>query len=206
MGKSENKTIFLSFDVTKSVIFDNEVVTTKRTERLIFMSWQRTHLQNSSYRQKSDSTLRIRRTNFIYKDGQNNSLCLGYYDKDDKKVYETFRISPGSESFDFLKELMDDYAIRSDGEHIEDYKAFEVLGYEDSSQVVNASATPFCSDEMPRKAISYYGRQGLSLYKNDENEFFAYYKHHDNSKGCHLSYTSTNQRMHSVCKFINNFF
>ena len=44
MGKSENKTIFLSFDVAKSVIFDNEVVTTKRTERLIFMSGQRTQL------------------------------------------------------------------------------------------------------------------------------------------------------------------
>ena len=44
MGKSENKIIFLSFDVAKSVIFDNEVVATKRTERLIFMSGQRTHL------------------------------------------------------------------------------------------------------------------------------------------------------------------
>lgn len=44
MGKSENKIIFLSFDVAKSVIFDNEVVATKKTERLIFMSRQRTRL------------------------------------------------------------------------------------------------------------------------------------------------------------------
>ena len=95
--------------------------------------------------------------------------------------------------------------MRSDGKHIGDYKILEALRYVEPSQVINASATPFFSDEMPRKVISYYERPGFSLYKNDENEFFAYYKHHDNSQGCHLSCTSTNQRTHSVCKFINNF-
>lgn len=211
--KSEDKTVFLSIDAAKSLIFDDEIVYDKENGTLDFYAWATDTLMEqfvpSEKRLGLEDSANEFYFDFIYKDEQNISLRLSYYDKDDKKVYETFRISPESESFDFLRKLMDDYAMRSDGKHIEDYKVLdglEALKYAKLSQIANASATPLFSDEMSRKVIDYYEQQGISLYKNNEDELFAYHKNHDNSKREYEESPVEKWRLYDVIKnFIDGY-
>lgn len=211
--KSEDKTVFLSTDAAKSLIFDDEIVYDKENGTLDFYAWATDALMEqfvpSEKRLGLEDSANEFYFDFIYKDEQDISLRLSYYDKDDKKVYETFRISPESESFDFLRKLMDDYAMRSDGKHIEDYKVLdglEVLKYAKLSQIANASATPLFSDEMSRKVIGYYEQQGISLYKNNEDELFAYHKNHDDLKHEYEESPVEKWRLYDVIKnFIDGY-
>lgn len=211
--KSEDKTVFLSIDAAKSLIFDDEIVYDKENGTLDFYAWATDALMEqfvpSEKRLGLEDSANEFYFDFVYKDEQDISLRLSYYDKDDKKIYETFRISPESESFNLLRKLMDDYAMRSDGKHIEDYKVLdglEVLKYAKLSQIANASATPLFSDEMSRKVISYYEQQGISLYKNNEDELFAYNKNHDNSKHEYEESPVEKWRLYDVIKnFIDGY-
>lgn len=213
MGKSEDKTVFLSIDAAKSLVFDDEVVYDKENGTLDFYAWATDALMEQFVPSEKRIGLEDSENefyfDFIYKGEQDISLRLSYYGKDDRKVYETFRISPESESFDFLKKLMDDYAMRSDGKHIEDYKVLdglEALKYAELSQIANASATPLFSDEMSRKVMGYYERQGISIYKNDKDELFAYHKNHDNSKREYEESPVEKWRLYEVIKnFIDGY-
>lgn len=205
--KSEYKTVFLSSDVAKSVIFDDEVIYDKENGTVDFYAWATDELMEQFV--PSEKRLGVEDSEnefyfyFSYKDEQNVSLHLGYYDKDDKKVYETFNISPESEGYDRLKELMDDYAMKTDGKHIEDYKVLdglEALGYAELSQIVNASTAPLFSDEMARIVIGQYKEQGIPLYKNGGNELFVYHKNYDDPQREYEEFPVEKCRLYDVIK------
>ncbi len=179
------KEAFISYDTAKSVIFDEEIIYDKEDGTINFYAWATDKLVEQFVPSEkrlglSDSDNEFN-FHFTYKDEKNITLDFSYY-KGDEQIFETFKISPESEGFDQLKEIMDAYTVERDGKHIGDYKALddlEPLEYAKLSQIVNAAAVPLFSDEMSRKIIGHYERHGIPLYKNDENEVFVYHKNYD---------------------------
>ena len=185
-NQSEVKTALLPYDTAKSIIFDEGIVFDNENGTVNFYAWATDALMEQFV--PSEKRLGLEDSSnefsfyFNYKDAQNITLDIGYYGKEDNRIFETFRISPESEGYDYLKELMDTYTLETDGKHIDDYKALEgleILGYEELSQIVNAAATPLFSDEMSRKVISYYESNAIPLYRNERNELFVYHKDYD---------------------------
>lgn len=151
-GKNEGKIVLLSYDAAKSIIFDDGINFDEESGTLNFYAWATDALMEQFV--PSEKRLGVEDSSnefsfyFNYKDEQNIMLDLSYYGKDGNKIYETFRISPESEGYDHLKELMDEYTLETDGKHIEDYKALGglvPLDYAGLSQIVNASAIPLFS-------------------------------------------------------------
>lgn len=184
--QSEVKTALLPYDTAKSIIFDEGIVFDKENGTVNFYAWATDALMEQFV--PSEKRLGLEDSSnefsfyFNYKDAQNITLDIGYYGKENNRIFETFRISPESEGYDHLKELMDTYTLETDGKHIDDYKALEgleILEYEELSQIVNAAATPLFSDEMSRKVTGYYESNGIPLYRNERNELFVYHKEHD---------------------------
>ena len=185
-GKNEGKIVLLSYDAAKSIIFDDGINFDEESGTLNFYAWATDALMEQFV--PSEKRLGVEDSSnefsfyFNYKDEQNIMLDLSYYGKDGNKIYETFRISPESEGYDHLKELMDEYTLETDGKHIEDYKALGglvPLDYAELSQIVNTSATPLFSDEMAQSVIGYYKLNGIPIYRNEKNELFVYHKDYE---------------------------